>query len=332
MSRRSFVISGISLGLTSLTSLTAGHAWAQRAPDAYPNKPVRLLVGYPPGGLPDTTARIIAQRLSDTLGQQFVVDNRPGAGGALSVEAASKAPSDGYTLAIVDIGQSSINMALYPKLPYDTLRDFTPVSLLGTSPFFLAANSASGITSFQELVRRAKEKPGIINYGSSGNGSPPHLAMEILKSAAGLDIQHIPYKGSGQSLPALMSGEVQLLFTVLPTVSATVKAGSVRLIGLASDARTPQAPDVPTFSEMGVQGMRMVPSVGILAPIATPKPIVAALAEEVAKAVRHPETLKRFATMGTDPVGNAPDAYSAALKAEIAYYAQAVKATGAKID
>ncbi|HYF17997.1 MAG TPA: tripartite tricarboxylate transporter substrate binding protein [Ramlibacter sp.] len=329
MTRRHFVAAGLGLGLSSLAPL---RAWAQRAPDAYPNRPVRLLVGYPPGGLPDTTARIVAQRLSDSLGQQFVIDNRPGAGGALACEAAAKSLPDGYTLVIVDLGQSAINMALYPKLPYDTLRDFTPVSLLGTSPFFLAAHAGSGINSFQDLVRMAKEKPGSVSYGSSGNGSPPHLAMEILKKSAGLDILHVPFKGSGQSLPALMGGQVQLLFTVLPTVSAAVKSGSVRLLGLASDARTPQAPDVPTFEEMGVKGMRVLPSVGILAPAATPRPIVSALAAEVAKAVRHPDTLQRFSTMGIDPVGNTPEQYAVVLKDDISYYAAAVKATGAKID
>jgi tripartite-type tricarboxylate transporter receptor subunit TctC len=277
-------------------------------------------------------ARIVAPKRSEAFGQQFVIENRPGAGGALACEAAAKAAPDGYTLAVVDIGQSAINLALYPKLPYDTLRDFAPVSLLGTSPFFLAAHTSAGVSTYPELAAAAKARPGQFTYGSSGNGTPPHLAMEILKSRAGLDLVHVPFKGSGQSLPALIGGQVHLLFTVLPTLSAALKSGQVKLLALASDARTPQAPDVPTFAELGVKGVRILPSIGILAPVATPKPIVAALAKELAKTVHDPDTLKRFASMGIDPVGNTPEQYAASLKEDIAYYANAVKVSGAKID
>lgn len=329
MSRRSFVAAGLTL---AVSSLVGNRVFAQRAAESFPAKPVRFLVGYPPGGLPDTTARIIAQRLSEAMGQQFIIENRPGAGGSLACELVAKSAPDGYTLLIADLGQAAINMALYPKLPYDTLRDFAPISLLGTSSFFLAVHASAGISTFQDLVSLARAKPGQITYGSSGNGSPPHLAMEILKSITGLDLMHVPFKGSGQSLPALIGGQVQLLFTVLPTVAAAVKAGSVKLLGLASETRTPQAADVPTFAELGVKGMLILPSVGILAPVLTPKPIIAMLAGEIAKAVHHPETLKRFGSMGIEPVGNSPESYAASLKADIAYYARAVRLSGAKID
>ena len=325
MPRRRFLSSSLALGAAGLLP---GGVFAQ----SYPTKPVRILVGYPPGGFPDTMARIMAPKLSDAFGQQFLIENRPGAGGALACEMAAKAAPDGYTLVAVDIGQSAINLALYPKLPYDTLRDFTPISLLGTSPFFLAAHVSAGVSTFKELAALAKAKPGHLTYGSSGNGTPPHLAMEILKSRAGLDLVHVPFKGSGQSIPALMGGQVHLLFTVLPTMAAAVKSGQVRLLGLAADKRTPQAPDVPTFDEMGVKGVRILPSIGLLAPAATPKPIVAALARETAKAVHDADTLKRFAAMGIDPVGNTPEQYAVALKEDIAYYANAVKVSGAKID
>jgi len=298
----------------------------------YPAKPVRLLVGYPPGGFPDTMARIVAPKLSEAFGQQFIIENRPGAGGSLACEIAAKAAPDGYTLVVVDIGQSAINLALYPHLQYDTLRDFAPVSLLGTSPFFLAAHNSTGVTTWKELVALARAKPGYLTYGSSGNGTPPHLAMEILKSRTGLDLVHVPFKGSGQSIPALMAGQVHLLFTVLPTMAAAVKSGQVRLLALASDTRTPQAPEVPTFNELGVTGVRILPSIGILAPVATPKPIIAALAREASKAVHDPDTMKRFEAMGIDPVGNTPEQYAAGLKDDIAYYANAVKLSGAKID
>ena len=325
MSRRRFIGGGLALGAASLlpTYLLA---------ESYPAKPVRLLVGYPPGGFPDTMARIVAPKLSEAFGQQFVIENRPGAGGSLACEIAAKAAPDGYTLVVVDIGQSAINLALYPHLQYDTLRDFAPVSLLGTSPFFLAAHNSTGVTTWKELVALARAKPGYLTYGSSGNGTPPHLAMEILKSRTGLDLVHVPFKGSGQSIPALMAGQVHLLFTVLPTMAAAVKSGQVRLLALASDTRTPQAPEVPTFNELGVTGVRILPSIGILAPVATPKPIIAALAREASKAVHDPDTMKRFEAMGIDPVGNTPEQYAAGLKDDIAYYANAVKLSGAKID
>ncbi len=329
MSRRSFVAAGLALGASFLLG---NRAIAQRAGESYPAKPVRFLVGYPPGGLPDTTARVIAPRLSESMGQQFIIENRPGAGGAIACEFVAKSAPDGYTLLIADLGQSAINLALYPKLGYDTLRDFAPVSLVGTSPFFLAVNSATGISTWRELVAFAKAKPGQLTYGSSGNGSPAHLATEMLKSLTGLDLTHVPFKGSGQSLPALIGGQVQLLFTVLPTTAGAVKAGQVKLLGLASATRTAQAADIPTFAELGVEGMVMLPSVGILAPIATPKPIITTLGSEIAKAVHHPDTLRRFAGMGIDPVGNSPDAYAPILKSDVAYYAKAVKLSGAKID
>ena len=325
MSRRRFIGGGLALGAAALLP---GRALAQ----AYPSKPVRLLVGYPPGGFPDTMARIVAPKLAEAFGQQFVIENRPGAGGSLACEMAAKAAPDGYTLVVVDIGQSAINLALYPHLQYDTLRDFAPVSLLGTSPFFLSAHSSAGVTTWKELVALAKAKPGYLTYGSSGNGSPPHLAMEILKSRTGLDLVHVPFKGSGQSIPALMAGQVHLLFTVLPTMAAAVKSGQVRLLALASDTRTPQAPEVPTFNELGVTGVRILPSIGILAPVATPKAIVASLGRELAKAVHDADTLRRFQAMGIDPVGNTPEQYATTLKEDIVYYANAVKVSGAKID
>ena len=325
MSRRKFIAAGLALGASTLAGT---RAFAQ----AYPSKPVRFMVGYPPGGLPDTTARVIANRLSETMGQQFLIENRPGAGGSIACEAVAKAPPDGYTLLIADLGQSAINLALYPKLGYDTLRDFAPISLVGTSPFFLAVNGSTGISTWQELVAAAKAKPGQITYGSSGNGSPSHLATEILKSITKLDLTHIPYKGSGQTIPALIAGQVQLFFTVLPTTAAAVKAGQVKLLGVAGTTRSSQAPDVPTFAELGVPGMVMTPSIGILAPIATPRPIIDQLGAEIAKAVHHPETLKRFTAMGIDPVGNSPEVYARDLKADVAYFAKAVKATGMKID
>ena len=328
-SRRKSVAKALTLAALSVFT---GSVFAQRAMDAYPARPVKMMVGYPPGGLPDTTARLIAQRLSESTGQQFIIENKPGASGALACELVARSAPDGHTLLIADIGQAAINMALYPKLAYDTLRDFAPISTLGTSRFFLAVHVSAGVSTFQELVALARAKPGHVTYGSSGNGSPAHLATEMLKSIAGLDLLHVPFKGGGQSLPALAGGQVHLLFTVLPTVAGVVKAGSVKLLGVASETRSIQTPDVPTFAEMGIKGMVILPSVSVLAPVATPKPVIGVLAVEIAKAVHHPETLKRFASMGIEAVGNSPEAYGANLKDEIAFYARAVKLSGATID
>jgi len=302
------------------------------AQESWPSRPVRLVVPYVAGGLPDTMARAVGQRMAETIGQQVVVENRPGAGGIQATEHVAKSAGDGYTLLVADLGQTAINPALYPKLPYDTLRDLAPVSMLGTSPFFLAAHQSSGASSLADFVAAAKARPGVLSYGSSGVGSPHHLAMETLKARVGIDVVHIPYKGSGQSTPALLGGQVPVLFTVLPSVSAHVKSGVVRLLAVASPTRTAQAPDVPTFAELGVADMVFLPSVAMLAPASTPAAIVNRIGTEVAAAVKSPEVVKRFQAMGIDPVGNAPHEYAVQLRRDLAFYAQAVKLSGAKVE
>ncbi len=303
-----------------------------RAQGDFPQKPLRFVVPYVPGGLPDTLARAVGQRMAEGLGQQIVVENKPSAGGILGAEFVAKSPADGYTLLVADLGQTAINPAIYPKLPYDTLRDFAPVTMLGTSPFFLAAHQSAGVATFREFAALVKSRPGQLSYGSSGIGSPHHLAMETLKVRLGLDIVHVPYKGSGQSTPALLGGQVPVLFTVLPTVASHVKSGVVRLLAVASPARTAQAPDVPTFEELGVRDMVFLPSVSLLAPARTPDAVVQKLSAEAAKAVRHPEVLKRLEAMGIDPVGNTSRAYAEQLKKDLAFYAEAVRASGAKVE
>ena len=307
-------------------------ALAVRAQDAYPSRPVKFVIGYPPGGLPDTMARVVSQRLAESMSQQFIVDNRPGAGGIVATESVIKAAPDGYTLLVADGGQTSINMALYPKLSYDTLRDLAPITRLGTSPFFLAVHASTGVTSFSELVTQIRAKPGQLAYGSSGNGSPHHLAMEMLKSKLNLEITHVPYKGSGQSTPAFIGGQIPQIFTVLPSVAAHVRTGTVRLLAVASATRTNQAPGIPTFAELGVPDMLFLPTISVLAPIGTPAAIVGRLAAELGKAINHPDSIQRFATLGIDPVSDSPSAYAAMLKADIAYYANAVRVSGAKAD
>ena len=219
-----------------------------------------------------------------------------------------------------------------PKLPYDIRRDFAPVSLPGTSPFFLAVNSNTGISTLKDFVAFARAGTGSASYGSSGVGSPHHLAMEMLRLRLGIELVHVPYKGSGQSTPALVSGEVTALFTVLPTVSGHVKAGTVRLLGVAGAARSAQAPDVPTFAELGVKDLVLLPSISVLAPSGTPAAVIERLAAEIGNAVRHPDSLQKLSAMGIDPVGSTPAEYAKQLRADIELFVQAVRASGVKAE
>jgi len=307
-------------------------AAAQAEPTGFPTRPIRMVVPYVPGGLPDTLGRIVAQRLTEAFGRPVLVDNRPGAGGIIGTELVARALPDGYTLLVADLGQTAITPAMNPKLPYDIRRDFAPVSLLGTSPFFLAVNAGSGITNLKEFVAYARARAGSAAYGSSGVGSPHHLAMEMLRLRLGIELTHVPYKGSGQSTPALVAGEVPALFTVLPTVAAHVKAGSVRLLAVASASRSAQAPEVPTFAELGVRDFVLLPSVGVLAPAETPGATLQRLATGIARALQHPDSLQRLAAMGIDPVGSTPAAYARQLKADIDMFAQAVRSAGVKAE
>ena len=303
------------------------------AAQEYPIKPVRMVVPYAAGGLPDTMTRLVAQRLGESLGQQFVIENRPGAGGIGACEVVAKSVADGYTLLIADVAQTAINPALYSKLPYDPVKDFTPVSIMGTSAQFLVAHPSVPANTLTQLIALAKAKPGQLNYGSGGIGSLHHLGMEALKSALGLNILHVPYQGTAQSVPALLNGEVALVFSALPSIAGHLKTGRVKLLAVNTAKRSAQAPDVPTIAEVaGLPDFDYPPEIGVLAPAATPQVIVNRLAAGIAKAVRHPDTLQRFTTLGIESVGNTPEAYAAQIRIDIEKYAKAVKVSGAKVD
>ena len=318
------------------TSVAAAFALALAAPlaaqDAYPSKPVRWVVPYSAGGLPDTMARVIGQRLAANLGQQVTIENRGGAGGIPGTEAVARAAPDGYTFLVADVGQVAINPHLYAKLPYDPARDLAPVTLLGVANLFLVANEAVPVKDFGELVALARAKPGILNYGSSGVGSIHHLSMESLKAALGLSIVHIPYKGTGQSIPALVSGDVALAYAAMPSIAAHVKSGRVKVLAVSTAKRSPTAPDVPTVAELGIPGYDFAPEIGLLAPAGTPPAIVARMSQEVAKALKSPEVAQRFAQLDIVPVGNSPAEYAAQIRAADGKYAEAVKVSGARID
>jgi len=312
--------------LVALLALTG----VARAQD-YPNRPVRLIVPYAAGGAPDVFARVIGQRLAESMGQQFIVENRPGAGGISASESVAKAAPDGYTLLVPDVPQTAINPYMFAKLPYDPARDFAPISLIATIPLFLVVQPSAQINSVAELVAAAKAAPGKLTYGSAGIGSLHHILMESFKGALGIDIVHVPYKGSGQSVPAFIGGELTMLVTALAAVGPHVKAGKAKLIAVTSLARSPLAPEVPAVSET-IPGYDFVSEIGLLAPAGTPRPVIAKLAAEVAKAVKHPDTVQRLTTLGAVPVGNTPEAYGEMMKRNLERYAKAVKDSGAKVD
>jgi tripartite-type tricarboxylate transporter receptor subunit TctC len=317
--------------LTLLTGalMCAGVVAAQD----FPTRPIRMVVPYAAGGLPDTMTRLAAVRFTEILGQQIVVDNRPGAGGIGACELVANATPDGYTLLIADVAQTAINPALYAKLPYDTLRDFAPVSLMGTSAQFLTANASVPANSLKELIALVKAKPGQFRYGSGGIGSVHHLSMEALKTPLGLDIVHVPYKGNGVAIPAMIGGEVALVFSALPAIEGHLKAGRVKLLAVNTQKRSPQAPNVPTVGEVtGIKDYDYPPAIGVLAPAKAPKAVINKLAAAIAKGVHQPEVAGRYVTLGIDPVGNTPAQYLAQTRVDIAKYAKAVKAAGVKVE
>ena len=317
------------LCVIAIAALVSAAAAAQ----SYPVRPVRMVVPYAAGGLPDTMARLTAQRLTETFGQQFIVDNRPGAGGIGACEVVANASADGHTLLIADTPQTAVNLALYTKLPYDTLRDFAPVSIIGTSTQFLAAHASLPATTLNELIAIARAKPGQLRYGSGGIGSLHHLGMEALKTGLGLDIVHVPYKGTAQAVPAMLSGEVSLVFSAFPSILQHVKAGRVRMLAANTLKRSPYAPDVPTVAEVtGLKDFDYPPLIGVLAPRATPRQVITRLSEGIAAAVRHAEVAQRFTALGIDAVGSTPEAYVAQTRVDIVKYARVVKSAGVKVD
>ena len=297
----------------------------------FPRQPVKMIVPYAAGGLPDTMARLVAVKLAEQLGQQVLIENRGGAGGITGTDAVAKAAPDGYTLLVADVGQVAINPHLYPKLPY-ALKDLAPVSLLGTTGLFLCLNSSIPAKNFNELVAHVKANPGKLNYGSSGTGSIHHLATEALKAALKLEIVHVPYKGMGQAVPALLGGQVSMLYSALPAIEGHVKTGKVNCLAVSTAKRSPQAPDIPTVAELGVPGYDFAPEIGVLAPAGTPAAIVQKLAAEINKAVKNPEVFNRFKQLGIDAVGSNPSDYAAMIQSADRRYAEVVRVSGAKVD
>ncbi len=298
----------------------------------FPNRPIKLIVPYAAGGLPDTMTRIVQIHAAELFRQPIVVENRGGAGGISGSEAVAKSAPDGYTLLVADVGQVAINPHIFSSLPYDPQKDLAPVTLIGTSALFLCLHPSVPANTFKELIAHIKANPGKVNYGSSGVGSIHHLATEALKHALGLDIVHVPYKGTGQAVPALLGGQVGMLYSSLPSIESHLKAGKLKMVAVSTPKRSPESPDVPTVAELGVPGYNFAPEIGVLAPAGTPPAIIQKLSKELGDAARHPDTVKRFTQLGIYAVGSTPQEYAAAIRASSQRYGEVARISGTKAD
>ena len=314
-----------------LTAWSAPHAVAQTTAD-YPAKPVTVIVGFPPGTATDSVGRILGERLGARLGKPFIVDNKPGQGGSIGAAAAAKAPPDGYTLLVSATAPLATNPHLYSKLPYDSSRDFAPIGLHSWLPYALVVNPNARITTFAELVERAKAEPGKLSYASIGNGTTSHLLMSMLMELTGTKMSHIPYKGSAQAQTDLIGGHVDMTFDTMVSVMPHVKAGTLKALAVSTLSRSKFAPEIPTLSELGVSGFDAGAWLGLLAPAGTPKPIVEKLNRELNAILDEPETQKRLLALGAEILKSTPDEFAAYIKSESEKWGNRVRQSGAKVE
>ena len=314
-------------------SLGAMASLPVHAEDAssFPSHMIRIIVPYAAGGLPDTVARIVAQGLTTEFKQSAVVENRPGANGVVAASALAAAAKDGYTYIITDGSMVSINPVLYPNLSYQPKRDFVPVSLIASSPLFLATTTKTGINSLDDLVKRAKAEPGRLNYGSSGIGSSHHLSMEAFDADMGIKVTHVPFKGTGQSVPALMSGQVDVVFAALPSLSGFVDKGEMKILAANSDKRSKLAPNIPAIGET-IPHYNFAVTVGVLGATGIPDYAVDRMSKAIAKVVAQEPIVKHMATLGIEALGGSATEYGKALDDETARYAKVIKAANVKVD
>ena len=309
--------------------LVAGAAFAQ---GNYPAKPIRLIVPFPPGGGTDILARVIGQKLSESLGQPVVVENKPGAGGNIGVDAVAKAQPDGYSIVIGQTSNLAVNPTLYPKLPYNPLKDLAPISLVASAPLVMVVAANSPFKSLDDVVKAAKAKPGDVTFASPGSGTVAHLSGELLQRAANVKFQHIPYKGAAQALTDLMGGQVQLYMSSVPTALAQIKGGRLRALVVTSSKRLPDLPDVPTVAESGFKDFESSTWFGFLARAGTPQPIIARLNAETNRVLQTPEVREKIASEGAEILSGTPEQFTELLKQEIEKWGRVVKESGAKVD
>ena len=312
--------------------ILACAAVAQVAHAAYPDKPIKLVIGFPAGGPLDQHARLLTDKLQGILGQPIIVDYKPGAGGSVGAEAVAKSPADGYTLMLANTGVLVINGALYTKLPYNTLKDFTPLARTAMQPLALLVNNSVPAKTLKEFMDYARQNPGKINYGSAGNGGISHLAPEMFKSATGLFMVHIPYRGSAPAFTDLMGGQVQFMAESIPQAASYHKQGKVRALAVTSGQRNPALPDVPTAIESGLKGFEVVGFYGFMAPAGTPKDVVAKLSDAFKQVLANPDVRNRMVTQGADPAFLGSEDFARFLTAETPRWAAAVKVSGARLD
>jgi tripartite-type tricarboxylate transporter receptor subunit TctC len=315
-----------------LVSLLAAGFASLLGAQPYPNKPVKLVAPSTPGDAPDVIARLVADKLSTALGQQVVVENRPGAGGVVGSEYVAKSAPDGYTLIMGNAGSHGINAAVYAKLPYDIQRDFAPVSQVAVAPNVMVINPAVPASSVGEFIAYAKANPGKLSYASGGNGSSAHMSMELFKSMSGVDLQHVPYKGSSPALTDVVSGQVVAFIGNMPPTVPLIKAGKLRALAVTTTSRSALMPELPTIAKAGLPGFETVAWFGVLAPAGTPPEIVNRLSAEIAKIAKSPEMRERLVAMGAEPVGGTPEAFKAVIDRDIAKWKPLAQKVGIKID
>ena len=310
-------------------AMLAAPAFAQ---SDFPSKPIRLVVSFAAGGISDVLARALAIKLASNIGQQVIIENKPGAGTTIASEYIARSTPDGYTIWLQDVTTHAINASLYSKLPYDTVKDFTPITMVASTPLMLVSHPSIPAKSVDELIKLIRSKPGQYAYGSSGNGTIVHLAAEMLKSAAGLDVLHVPYKGSAPATQAILGGEVSFVFSTMPPAVSNVKAGRLRALAVTTPKRVETVPDVPTMIESGLPDFDLVLYSGIFGPPGLPPAIVRRLNAEFAKVVNDPQIRAVYEKIGADPMTTTPAELAAKMNEEIARLGKVVKASGAKVD
>ncbi len=317
------------LGLCAAAGMLSLPRAGADAQQDFPSRSIRFVVPYPPGGASDVTARLLAQKLNEAWGQPVVVENRPGANGIVACETVAKAAPDGHTILMGNVGPNAINQTLYRTLPYDCVTSFAPITLTTVVPITLVANPGLQARGVQELVAAAKQRPGQITFASAGPGSSNHLTGEMLKLRAGIDIQHVPYRGDGPAMTDVIGGRISMMFATAIAAMPHIRSGALRPLGIATARRSGALPDVPTFIEQGMEGFEAASWGGVLAPAGTPEPIVRRYHAELARILAMPDVREKLAGLGAEVVGGSPEEFAAYIRAEIDKWGQAVRASGA---
>jgi tripartite-type tricarboxylate transporter receptor subunit TctC len=322
----------LALSLACAVGTMAGAQQAAQAQPAYPTKPVRLIVPFPPGGGTDILARVIGNKLTETLGQPVVIENRPGAGGNIGVDVVAKSPPDGYTMVIGQTSNLAVNPTLYPDLPYDPVKDLAPISLVADAPLVMVVAANSPFKSLGDVINAAKGKPDDVTFASPGNGTVAHLSGELVQKAANVKFQHIPYKGAAQALTDLMGGQVQIYMSSIPTALAQIKGGKLRALAVTAAKRVPDLPDVPTIAESGYPGFESSTWFGFLVKAGTPEPIIKRLNTDLVRVLQMPEVREKIAAEGATVLSGTPAEFASFLKEEIVKWGKVVKESGAKVE